>query len=69
MKEGRVLRYGHAHKRVDGATAYGHTTPKRPTPSYLKDYHNDIILAQSYTGGQEKEKKRRRERLNDALIA
>jgi len=30
-------------QRVDGATAYGHTydSPKRPTPSYLKDYHND----------------------------
>ena len=22
-------------QRVDGATVYGHTTPKRPTPSYL----------------------------------
>ena len=28
-------------QRADGATAYGHTTPKRPTPSYLRDYHND----------------------------
>ena len=38
-KEGRI--YGHETQRADGATAYGHTTPTRPTPSYLRDYHND----------------------------
>ena len=38
-KEGGI--YGHEAQRVDGATVYGHTTPTRPTPSYLRDYHND----------------------------
>ena len=40
MKEGRKDLWTRT-QRVDGATVYGHTTPKRPTPSYLRDYHND----------------------------
>ena len=31
----------HNYTTCDGATVYGHTTPTRPTPSYLRDYHND----------------------------
>jgi hypothetical protein len=31
----------HETQRADGATVYGHTTPTRPTPSYLRNYHND----------------------------
>ena len=41
IQEGRI--YGHETQRADGATVYGHTTPTRPTPSYLRDYHNDDI--------------------------
>ena len=37
---GDILVEGDA-RRVDGATVYGHTTPKSPTPSYLRDHHND----------------------------
>ena len=33
-------------QRADGATVYGHTTPKRPNPSYLRDDHNDNIQTQ-----------------------
>ena len=39
LEEGRI--YGHETQRADGATVYGHTTPTRPTPSYLRDDHND----------------------------
>ena len=33
-------------QRADGATAYGHTTPTRHTPCYLRDYHNDDTQTQ-----------------------
>ena len=42
--------YGHETQRADGATVYGHTTPTRPTPSYLRDYHNDNIQTQLPAG-------------------
>ena len=35
-KEGRIDE--HETQRADGATVYGHTTPTRPTPSYLRDF-------------------------------
>ena len=47
-KEGRI--YEHETQRADGATVYGHTTPTRPTPSYLRDYHNDNIQTQLPAG-------------------
>ena len=29
------------HNVPTALPSYGHTTPTRPTPSYLRDYHND----------------------------
>ena len=45
-KEGRKEGFMNTKQRADGATVYGHTTPKRPTPSYLRDDHNDNIQTQ-----------------------